>query len=210
MANVDWRLKGVIFGACNCNWGCPCQFNALPSTGQCTGGDTMRIDEGYFGDTDLDGLNWGMLCSWPGAVHEGNGTMFLYIDERADPKQRQALVEIAHGKHSQEGTMFNIFSAVCPTKLDPVFKPVEFDWNMDARRALVRVPGVLEITGEPIRNPVTDDEHYPRVVLPNGFEYKEAEFSSSAIRASGPIKLATTAGHGHFARVHWGPAGFMS
>ncbi len=33
MAYVDWRLKGPEVAACNCSWGCPCQFNGLPTLG---------------------------------------------------------------------------------------------------------------------------------------------------------------------------------
>ena len=32
---VTWEIKGREFGSCNCNYGCPCQFNALPTHGHC-------------------------------------------------------------------------------------------------------------------------------------------------------------------------------
>jgi hypothetical protein len=209
MAHADWRIKGIEFGACNCDWGCPCQFNAPPTRGHCAGGLTVRIESGYFGDTKLDGVVWGMFGEWPGAIHQGNGKLLVFVDERANPLQRRAIVEIAHGKHSAEGTMFNIFSVVCPTKLDPVFSPVEFQLDMDTRTARVRVPGMFEITGEPIRNPVTGAPHFPKLVLPTGFEFKEAEMASATSKATGPIKYARENGHGQFARIHWGPNGYI-
>ena len=207
---TDWQMKGYEFGACNCAWGCPCQFNALPTLGHCTGGMVVRVDEGHFGDTKLDGVLWGMIAEWPGAIHEGNGKLLIYIDDRTDDRQRKAIVDIVHGKHSAEGTFFNIFSAVCPTKLDPVFQRIDLEWDLDKREARVQMPGVIEMTGEPIRNPVTNDPSYPKLTLPAGFEFKEAEFCSSNIRATGPIKLESDKGHGHFARVHWGPQGYLA
>jgi len=32
-----WKLKGKVLVACNCDWGCPCNFNARPTTGKCEG-----------------------------------------------------------------------------------------------------------------------------------------------------------------------------
>ena len=26
-----WTLTGTVLIACNCDWGCPCNFNALPT-----------------------------------------------------------------------------------------------------------------------------------------------------------------------------------
>lgn len=209
MATIDWRMQGIEFDACNCAWGCPCQFSARPSPGHCSGTLTMRIESGYFGQTKLDGLVWGLCAEWPGAIHEGNGRILVFVDESARPAQRNAIVDIAHGRHSAEGTLFHIFSAVCPTKLAPVFAPVEFTYDLEARTARVRVPGVFDIDGEPIRNPVTGEPQFPRLVLPGGFEFKEAEFASGSIKAAGPIPFTTEQTHAHFARIHHGPQGYI-
>jgi len=52
MAFVEWRMRGPEIANCNCDWGCPCQFNAFPTRGDCRAMTAMRIDEGYFGDLD--------------------------------------------------------------------------------------------------------------------------------------------------------------
>jgi hypothetical protein len=210
MANVEWSMKGEIFGACNCNWGCPCQFNALPSEGNCTGGLSMRISEGHFDGESLAGVIWGMCAEWPGAIHEGNGRLLTYVDSSASEKVRRGIVEITHGLHSAEGTLFNIFSAMCPTKLPPVFAPITLTMDAAARKAIVSVPGVFEIRGEPIRNLVTGDPHFPRLVLPGGFEFKEADFASCDFEATGPIRMSRKQGHAHFARVGWDRSGYAA
>jgi hypothetical protein len=39
--------------------------------------------------------------------------------------------------------------------------------------------GVVEYTAEPIKNPVTGEEHRAQIRLPNGFEYREAEMGNT-------------------------------
>ena len=54
----NWRLTGTVLVACNCDWGCPCNFNARPTTGKCEGGWTWHVDKGSSGGITLDGLNF--------------------------------------------------------------------------------------------------------------------------------------------------------
>ena len=62
-AAEHWRLNGTVLIACNCDWGCPCNFNAPPTTGKCEGGWTWHIDRGSFGDVTLDGLNFSVYVN---------------------------------------------------------------------------------------------------------------------------------------------------
>jgi hypothetical protein len=86
----------------------------------------MRITKGHFKGTSLDGLCFAATVDFPGALHEGNGKMQPIIDERATPKQRQAMFDIFSGRHSAEGTLFHILSLIVATIHDPVFAPFEF------------------------------------------------------------------------------------
>ena len=72
MTDVKWTIKAREFVNCNCAYGCPCQFNALPTHGNCQAVAGMQIDEGHHGDTRLDGLRFVGIFRWPGAIHEGN------------------------------------------------------------------------------------------------------------------------------------------
>ena len=81
---TEWRVKAVHLGNCNCAYGCPCKFTASPTRGNCRSVVGCEIEEGYFGAVRLDGLRAALITSWPGAIHEGNGTMQVIIDERAD------------------------------------------------------------------------------------------------------------------------------
>src|SRR4051812_31448525 len=110
MALVDWRMRGPEIANCNCAWGCPCQFDALPTHGNCRAMTAMRIDEGHFGDVPLSGLRWLGMFSWPGPIHEGRGEALVAIDEAATQPQREALLTILSGQETEPGaTIFNVF-----------------------------------------------------------------------------------------------------
>src|ERR1051325_9237342 len=86
-----WKLKGTAFIACNCDYGCPCNFNARPSRGFCEGGWTWHVERGAVDGVALDGLNFSLFAKWPGAIHEGNGEAVILVDERASEPQRAAI-----------------------------------------------------------------------------------------------------------------------
>jgi hypothetical protein len=210
MASTEWVIKGSEFANCNCSYGCPCQFNALPTHGNCRGVFGIQIDEGHFAEVRLDGLRAVLLAATPGALHEGNGTMQLVIDERADARQRDALEKILSGRETEEmATIWWVLGAMCPTKLETLFKPITFDVDVEARRARLEIPGFLQMSGEPIRNPVTGAEHRVRIDLPDGFEYRIAEIGSGTTRCAGPIELDLKDSYGQFAHLHIGNRGVM-
>jgi len=202
MPLVEWRMRGPEIANCNCDWGCPCQFNALPTRGNCRAMTAMRIDEGYFGDLDLSGLKWAGMFAWPGPIHEGGGEAFVVIDSSASEAQRGALLTILSGGETDPGaTIFNVFATVIDTLHEPAFLPIEFDLDIDKRVGSVRIDNVMHTQTEPIRNPVTGNEHRARVVLPSGFEYREAEYASGETRATGPVELAWSGRHAHVAML---------
>lgn len=208
MSFVDWEIKAREFANCNCAFGCPCQFNALPTDGTCRAAVGYQIDEGRFGDVKLDGLRAATLYSFPGAVHEGHGTMQLIIDESASDAQRDALLTIMRGEETEPmATMWSVYTTMCDTILDPVSAPIDFEVDVDERTARLSIPGVVEMTGEPIRNPVTGDIHRARIDLPHGFEYSLAEMGSGTTKATGAIPLDFEASYGQFAHLHLSPSG---
>ncbi len=207
MAHANWRLEGEWIKNCNCAFGCPCDFNARPTNGECKGLLGMRITKGNFENTRLDGLSFFVVVQWPGALHEGNGQAQPIIDERASPAQREALFAIMSGKHSDEGTLFHIFSLIVNKMHEPVFAPVVFQFDKNARTARLSIPGVLETDVEPIKNPITGAPHRIQVVMPEGFEHHEGEIASSNIRSSGAIRFDTKASHSTLAHVVQTPQG---
>jgi hypothetical protein len=129
------------------------------------------------------------------------------IEERASPAQREALFKIFSGKHSADGTLFHILSLIVSRIHDPIFAPIEFSFDMEKRTARIRIPGVLESEVEPIKNPVTGAPHRIEVMMPDGFEHRQAEIASAAIRSGGAIKFETKASHSSLATVVQTPQG---
>lgn len=200
MTYVDWRIRGPEISNCNCDWGCPCQFNALPTHGDCRAMTAMHIDQGHFGEVSLDGLKWVGMFAWPKAIHEGHGEAFVVVDDKASPEQREAILTILSGGETEPGaTIFNVFATVIDHVHEPAFLPILFEADRERRVGRVSVAGIIETTVDPIRNPVTGAEHRARVALPDGFEYKEAEFASGDTNAGGPVSLNWTSSHAHLA-----------
>jgi hypothetical protein len=91
---------------------------------------------------------------------------------------------------------------MCSKILDPLYLPIEFEVDVDAREARLSVPGVVETSGEPIRNPVTGNIHRARIDLPHGFEYAIAEMGSGTTKSTHEIALDFENSYGQFAEIH--------
>ena len=207
---VDWAMQGSEYVNCNCAWGCPCQFNALPSHGNCRACGFVQIDKGHFGDVPLDGLRWGIFAAWPGAVHFSNGKLQTLIDERANPKQRAAIEAVSHGRETEPGSLiWQVFSTTITEFLPTLYRPIDLSIDFTTRTARVNVPGVVESRAESIRNPVTGAPHPIRVTMPTGFEFTDSEVLSGKSKAAGTIDLDLDGSHAHLARVHWTTRGVM-
>lgn len=174
MALKKWRLEGEWLKNCTCAYGCPCDFSAKPAEGWCKGVVAMHIDKGHFDGVNLDGLNFAVTVHFPGALHEGNGTIQPIVDERASAAQRSALLEILSGKHSAEGTLFNIFSLIASKVHDPAFGPFDWRFDEDGRGARMRIAGLLET---------------------------QVDATAANIRSSGALKFEVSASHTSLARV---------
>lgn len=210
MSDVKWMIKAREFTNCNCAYGCPCQFNALPTDGFCQAVVGMEIDHGYHGEVDLEGIRFAGIFRWPGAIHEGGGEAAIIIDEKATEAQRDALLRILSGQDTEPGaTVFQVFSTTLEKVHEPIFAPIDFEVDIDARRGRLRVAGVTDGHGEPIRNPVTGAEHRARIDLPNGFEYSLAEMGRGWTKATGPIKFELADSYGQFAHIHLSQSGIV-
>jgi hypothetical protein len=170
---ADWKLKGTVLVGCNCDYGCPCNFNAPPTTGDCEGGWTWHIEEGEYDGTDLAGLTFSLFADWPGAIHEGNGKAVFFYDERADERQREALEALARGGEGGPwGIFINTYELLGVT-------PAPFELELAGERSRLKVGDVAELQMEPIKNPVTGDETRSGVTLPKGLVFNEGWCAAS-------------------------------
>jgi len=169
-----WRLSGKVLIACNCDWGCPCNFNALPTRGKCEGGWTWHVEDGLSDDVRLDGLSFSVYVNWPGAIHQGNGEALILIDERADAAQRAAIEVLLGGK---AGGPWGILAWTWPKVHGPF--AAAYEWVFDGVRSRLKCGQYVEIEGGPIRNPVSSAEAYPAVLLPQGIIVKRGDLGAT-------------------------------
>jgi hypothetical protein len=204
---TDWRINGEEIVSCNCDWGCPCQFNAPPTTGHCEALIAYEIRDGHYGDTTLDGVKFAGIYWWPGRIDEGNGSRQIIVDERATPEQRAAIDALVSG--SEGGAYFEIFAAVAPNQLDTLTAPIETQTDRERRVASISIAGIAESHVEPIKNPVSGEEHRARIVLPGGFEYSEAEMANTvecSTTAEGPLSLMLENTYAQLNEFNWSNA----
>ena len=211
MVDVKWMIKAREFANCNCSYGCPCQFNALPTLGHCRAVVGVQIDTGYHGQTQLDGLKVAAIFKWPGAIHEGKGEAAIVIDERASEEQRNALLRILSGQDTEPGaTIFSVFASTLEKLHEPIISKIDFEVDVDGRRARLVVPNVIETRGAPILNPITGAEHRVRIDVVGGFEYKLAEIGRGWSKTSLPIAYELADSYGQFAHLHLNQNGIVS
>jgi hypothetical protein len=170
----SWTLRGQVLISCNCDWGCPCNFNALPSKGHCEGGWTWHVEHGRYGTVALDGLNFSVYVKWPGAIHEGNGEGVLLIDERADAHQRAAIETLLGGK---VGGPWGVLGWTWPKVHGPLSVPYEIQFNGVHSR--MKCGPHVDLEFEPIRNPVNKHEAHPSITLPEGIIVKQGDLAAS-------------------------------
>ena len=199
---IDWEIHGLAFGNCNCDYGCPCQFEALPTHGHCQGTLFFRIDRGRFGEASLDRLKMGALYAWPGPIHEGKGKCQIFIDSSAEAAQRAALVTISKGGAAEPfSNVFSVYAEMCDDIYDPIFTEIEFEMDMKGRTARCVAHGLVEAAGEPIIG-VAGNQHRAQICLPEGLEYRVAEIGRGRCQAQGKVALDLSDGYAQFNEVH--------
>ncbi|MGH7985149.1 MAG: DUF1326 domain-containing protein [Candidatus Binataceae bacterium] len=178
MENVSWRLEADYIESCNCDFGCPCNFNGFPTGGFCQALVGMHIRSGHYADARLDGLKFVFAGSWPGAIHEGNGSMAVYIDESASPAQREALSAIVYGKAGGSGP-FALFASIITDAWEPQFVPITM--KVAGCNSGFSIPGILDVRLAPHLDPVSGKEQEIELRLPNGFIWKWAKAVKTAV-----------------------------
>ena len=172
----SWTLSGWVLIACNCDYGCPCNFNARPTHGKCEGGWTWHVERGSFSGTTLDGLTFSVYAKWPAAIHEGNGEAVILVDERADDRQRHAIATLVKGEH---GGPWGALAWTWPTVHGP--RAVRYEIELHGIATKIRAGDALEVASTVIKNPVTGADAHPGVILPEGLIVKQADLGCSTI-----------------------------
>ena len=171
----DWQLKGNVIIACNCDFGCPCNFNALPSRGHCEGGWIWVISEGEIRGVRVDGLAVALYAKWPGAIHQGGGTAIAYVDARGTAEQREMLAGLLRGEFGGPwGVFSNTYQLTAPAATSFLIEFADYDTRL-------RIGDAVELELQTIRNPVTQAEVHPEMILPEGLVVKRGQLAASKV-----------------------------
>ncbi|MDQ3840730.1 MAG: DUF1326 domain-containing protein [Thermoproteota archaeon] len=149
--SYDWKLEGDYFDGCNCKNICPCIFALDPTEGDCKGLAAWHIEKGHFvnrnndnnSSINLANLNVIMSIHAPGHMFTGpKWKMALYLDERANNDQKDALTKIFTGQVGGEFVTEVISSTGEMLGIRSV--PIEFDIEGKKRR-IIKIPSLVEM-----------------------------------------------------------------
>lgn len=193
-----WKVSGDVLIACNCDWGCPCNFNARPSKGFCQGGWIWTIDRGHVDEVDVSGMGVALFADWPGAIHEGGGHAACYIDQRANAAERAALSRLLRGELGGPWGLFIKTYALSA----PVAAP--FNIQLAEHGSHAKIGDGIELGLKTIRNPVTNAEAHPEIVLPEGLVVKRGAMAvSSVFRVAGDVAYDHSGQYAAFGRFEY-------
>src|SRR5258707_10189630 len=142
MSTMSWQIKGDYFETCSCDYLCPCipsNMAASPTKGHCDVALVYHIDQGGYGSTTLDDLNFVIVAHTPDIMGKGNWSVGLITDDRANPDQQQALTAIASG---QAGGPPATLGPLLGNFLGAESKPIQFQKSGLSRS--VSIPGLLD------------------------------------------------------------------
>ncbi|WP_214368139.1 DUF1326 domain-containing protein [Pseudonocardia sp. H11422] len=158
MADIpEWHVAGGWFDVCKCSIPCPCSFAQSPTTGDCDGILVWHIREGRYGNTALDDLNVVLLASFVGNIWGEHSDEYaaVFLDERADESQREALQMIFGGQAGGwPGTLMSTFGAEVRGS---EFSPIEVSIADDLASWSAEIPGRLTARAEALTGPTTPE-----------------------------------------------------
>lgn len=205
----SWQITGDYFENCNCAVVCPCLFSpnapmtSSPTEGACEVAFAFHLERGRYGDVALDGLNAALIARTPGPMMEGDWTAALYVDERADERQRGALQAIFTG--AAGGTM-GAFAPLISKVLG--VKAVPIAWRKEGKRRAVEIPGVMNLAVRAAPSAMGEDREVVAVnahpFAPDGVVVAVGEDGSTWTDYG--MRWDNSGKNGHYAPIDWSNA----
>ncbi|MFL6088766.1 MAG: DUF1326 domain-containing protein [Aeromicrobium sp.] len=196
---MAWHIKVKYYEACNCALGCPCNMDGFPTHGFCEGTVSFQVIEGEKDGVDLAGVKVASAVKWPGAIHEGNGNMAVFIDAKED--QREPMVAILTAE--DPGLPWEILATTVSEIHGPYFESIQLDDS--GTDSHIKVPGKLDVKLETFIDPVTGDRHEARMVLPTGFIFQDGQICTSSVNeidADG-VTFDHKGNNAYYSEVEW-------
>jgi len=196
-----WTITGEYFESCNCDLICACLVQGPTPRDRCDAALAFHINNGTYGQTNLNGLNAVLVVSFPGPgkMRNGNWTAAVYVDEKGSAVQQDALSNIFSGKAG--GTPGAIFTGLVSKFLGVKSTPITFEIKGNERR--LAIPNILEIdiaavTGRDGHDPIwaTNTGHpvSAKLALAQSKAYQYTDHN---------LSWNTSGTNGHFAPFTW-------
>lgn len=157
LSDDRWRVSGTYLEACNCEAICPCRTvdgrrGGRSTCGVCTGALSWGIERGHAGRVDLSGLAVGLVYRYSDDEPGSPWTFVLYLDERAERHQRDALEEIFLGR--RDGAALDQFPWVRKASALVAVRPARIEFDHAPRQGWFRIQRDVSVR---IAGPVADD-----------------------------------------------------
>ncbi len=180
MADIpQWHLAGDWFDVCSCSIPCPCEFAQPPTGNRCQGVLAYHVREGSYGDVRLDGLNLVGLGEFEGNIWAGaTVALAMFLDDRADEAQQQALQAIFGG---EAGGWPGRFATLVGEMRGMERAPIRFELSDDLSRFSVEVPDRVSAFAEALTGPTTPDGARVQLHNPPGSEVGPGQVATWAV-----------------------------
>jgi hypothetical protein len=157
---MGYALEGKLLEACSCGGPCPCWVGDDPDGGACFSMNAYHYDRGKIDDVDVSGLTLAFVCQIPGNVLNGNWRVAAYVDDKATPEQKEAILAAHTGRLG--GPLADLAQLV--SEVVAVYDvPIDFDMNEGKGTIRVGEAAVAEM------QPYTDAQGRPTKLVDTVF-----------------------------------------
>lgn len=157
---MGYAIEGKLLEACSCDAVCPCWVGDDPDGGKCDGLVAYHYDRGEINGVNVSGLTLALAVHIPGNVLKGDWKVIAFVDQRATPEQKSAILAAHTGKLG--GPLADLAPLIGDV-LGVHDAPIEF--NMEEGKGTIRVGEA--IAGE--MKPLTDLGGRPTTLVDSVF-----------------------------------------
>ena len=204
---MAWQITGDYFESCNCDVVCPCLFSpnppltSQPTAGACEVAFIFHIDQGKYDATPLDGLNVALMVRTPGPMAQGNWSVALYLDERANGQQSQALQTIFTGA---DGGPMAALAPLISTVLGAKAVPINF--QKVGKRRSVEIPNIMQLAVHAVPSLNPDQEIWAQNAHPFASSIAMAVGEEHSTWTDYSMHWDNSGKNGHYAPISWSNA----
>lgn len=198
---MAWQMTSQMIEFCSCKLLCPCFVgpDGVPDQGWCAGALVFDIDKGEVDGVKVDGCCAALGAHWPGNFFAGNGTARLYLNERCDEQQREALEAVFTGRKGGlfEGLMGAVVARWLPSKTVPI--------DITRGNSLsIRIGDIAEASVRPLTGAEGKPISVEGLPAQQAFQSTSMDLASSkGTRWSDPDMQAWEGDSGSIHRVRW-------